>query len=183
MTEPPRLTRPRRTQRAVDAHATPHPGRRGGAGPVLAWAALILPGACSGDELVPHVGEPCIVAEESEPTFSGFSQREVNIEHGGSSCGSKGVCLVHDFQGRATCPSGQAEEGICSTPDGEPVVVPVPPQLADRPAEQAMVCSCRCDGPDANADYCACPSGMRCVELIVSQGRATDDYAGSYCIY
>jgi hypothetical protein len=176
MLEPPRL--PRRDT----ARAMPHVGRHGSPGLLLAWAALFLLGACSGvaGEIVPDVGEPCVVADESEPTFSGFSRREVNIEDGGS-CGSKGACLVHDFQGRATCPSGQAEEGVCSTTDGEPVVVPVAPQLPDRPAEQAMVCSCRCDGPDRNANYCSCPSGMRCIELI--QGQATDDYAGSYCVY
>jgi hypothetical protein len=134
------------------------------------------------------VGVACIVGDEAFPTFSGFTEGEVNIEVGGS-CGLHNVCLVHEFRGRATCPEGQADdEGTCRTTTGEAVTVPVPAQLPDRPAELAMICTCRCDGPDRGAEYCACPSGMRCEELVYSarvgdRESPFDDYAGSYCVY
>jgi hypothetical protein len=153
--------------------------------------ALGCGGACGGlgelgdDTTRVGVGAPCTVADEDIPSFSGFSEREVNIEQGGS-CGSSNVCLVHDFRGRATCPSGQtdAEIGACVTPSGEPVVVPVEPQLVGRSADVGMICSCRCDGPDPSASYCTCPSGMRCEELISSRSSgAFDELAGSYCVY
>jgi hypothetical protein len=136
-----------------------------------------------------NVGAPCVVGDEAYPTFSGFSEREVNIEDGGS-CGLHAVCLVHKFRGRATCPEGQkdARAGTCQTSTGEPVTVAVTPQLPDRPAELAMICSCRCDGPDSAADYCACPDGMRCESLVYgpvveSGAQPAADHVGSYCVY
>jgi len=154
------------------------------------WAfALLLASACGGletsREAGPQVGAPCLVADESQPEFGGFSERDTNIEDGGS-CGTTNVCLVHEFRGRASCPDGQVDgaEGTCTTPEGTPVVVPVEPQLPARPPEVAMVCSCRCDGPDPSASYCACPGGMRCEELIPSSTSGFGgDYAGSYCVY
>jgi len=159
-------------------------------GRVLGIVALLGAGACaalgtgSEDATLLGIGDPCIVGDEAFAEFSGFSEHEVNIEDGGS-CGTSSVCLVHDFRGRATCPSGQvsADEGGCLTTEGEPVVVPVQPQLPDRPADVGMVCSCRCDGPDPDASYCQCPSGMRCEELIRSGSGRDDRYTGSYCIY
>jgi hypothetical protein len=58
----------------------------------------------------------------------------------------------------------------------------VQPQLESRPAERRVICSCRCDGPDRNADYCSCPRGMLCEDLIPSQD-GNEPYAGSYCTY
>jgi hypothetical protein len=133
----------------------------------------------------PAVGRPCVTEDERFATFSGFSLGEVNVEERGSSCGRELLCIVNRFQGRATCPEGQSQSeiGACSTPAGEPVVVPVLPQLESRPADRHVICSCRCDGPDRNADYCSCPRGMICEELIVDQGGVLGDYAGSYCTY
>lgn len=92
---------------------------------------------------------------------------------------------MHRFQGRVSCPEGQeAETGAtCTTPSGEPVTVDVPPQDPRRPATEAAICSCRCDGP-VDADYCECPAGMRCEELILGRpGDGFDEFLGSYCVY
>jgi len=130
-----------------------------------------------------RVGEPCLTSDEAVADFGGYSELEINIEDGGS-CGPVDVCLVHDFRGRASCPSGQVEAaGGCTTPSGDAVVVPVAPQLPTRPADLAMVCSCRCDGPDPNVNYCACPDGMSCRELRAAAPGSVDDFAGSYCVY
>jgi hypothetical protein len=131
------------------------------------------------------IGEPCVTGDESFATFSGFSPGEINIEGAGGACGPALACVANRFQGRVTCPAGQTEGelGSCLTPEGEPVSVPVRPQLESRPAERAVVCSCRCDGPDRDADYCSCPNGMQCEELIAGRGDRADDYTGSYCTY
>jgi hypothetical protein len=63
------------------------------------------------------------------------------------------------------------------------ITVPVAPQLLDRTAQDTVYCSCRCKGPDPNANYCECPSGYECSELVKElglPGRA--QLAGSYCI-
>jgi hypothetical protein len=147
-------------------------------------------GHCQGPALPASVqasvGEPCVTADERFENFSGFTSGEVNIEGLGGACGSELVCLVTQFQGRVTCPAGQTadELGSCLTTEGEPVSVPVLPQLESRPAERHVICSCRCDGPDRNADYCSCPRGMQCEDLITPRSSDRNDpYAGSYCTY
>ena len=176
-------------------HRVLHRDARRDAAPLRPWAsprwalAMLLTSACIGLDPVPEVGlqvgDPCLVADESYPEFGGFSEQEINIEEGGS-CGAVNVCLVHQFRGRASCPNGQVSgaDGACTTLDGTPVVVPVEPQLPARPPEVAMVCSCRCGGPDPSASYCDCPQGMRCEELIRSSADdSRGDLAGSYCVY
>jgi len=62
--------------------------------------------------------------------------------------------------------------------------VAVPAQLRSRQTEQAVYCSCRCDGPDKNARYCECPEGFQCEPLVddlkITEGAG--QLAGSYCI-
>ena len=60
-------------------------------------------------ELVAHVGEPCVLQEENDPTFSGTRLGETIIEEP-DTCGT-GVCLAWRFQGRASCPEG-GEPGV-----------------------------------------------------------------------
>jgi len=142
-------------------------------GPALSassWrASLALPA---------RVGEPCITEDERSPDYSGASVGEVNLDASGASCGPGLVCLGNHFQGRVTCPEGQAAGGGCATTNGDPLRVEVRPQLESRPANLAVVCSCRCAGPARGADYCSCPSGMRCED--VASGVA-GPLAGSYC--
>src|SRR6185436_3108185 len=44
------------------------------------------------------------------------------------------------------------------------IKVEVKKQLHLRRPENAVYCSCRCNGPDPNARYCKCPTGFQCVE-------------------
>ena len=63
--------------------------------------------------------------------------------------------------------------------------VEVPPQLVERQTDQAVYCSCRCDGPDKNARYCECPEGFQCEPLVDDlkiPGSEGTQLAGSYCI-
>lgn len=129
------------------------------------------------DALSEGVGEACIDDAEEFPDFSGFSKEEISISE--STC-EYGRCVAYHFQGRASCPEGQTEVGSCTTPSGEPVTVPVQPQLEDRPSDKNVFCSCRCDGPD-DGPFCKCPGGYSCEPLIENLGF-DDGWAGSYCM-
>jgi hypothetical protein len=151
------------------------------------------------------VGDPCIPEDEYNKNFSGYHETEVNVESRSFQCETR-VCLVANFRGRVSCPFGQpgakASNGMalntadtntpaddrCYIPgtrqiDANTINVPVDPQLLARPPDKAVYCSCRCDGPDKNAQYCDCPSGYRCQKLVDAYGTSGGaQLAGSYCI-
>ena len=146
------------------------------------------------------VGDPCIPEDEYRTSFQGFAETEVNVESRSFQCETR-VCLVANFRGRVSCPYGQRElatdpnvvdpaigTGQCRIPGtkgqaaNELISVPVEPQLLERRPDDAVYCSCRCDGEDANARYCECPSGFECRELIQDLGLGSEQLAGSYCI-
>jgi hypothetical protein len=62
------------------------------------------------------------------------------------------------------------------------VQVAVKAQRLERRADDAVYCSCRCDGADPNARYCECPSGFECRELVPATDTGPSGRAGSYCI-
>jgi hypothetical protein len=126
------------------------------------------------------LGEVCF-GEAGNSRFPGYSVSEVNIYKGATSC-SSGVCVMNHFQGLVTCPYGQAAEaGDCLAPGSEQAVsVAVKPQLVERQAAIASICSCQCDGPGLGP-YCTCPESMQCEHLVDDLGLGTD-LAGSYCI-
>ena len=128
------------------------------------------------------VGEACVPEDDDAATFAGFSENEVNISTEDSRC-SSGTCLVNHFRGRASCPEGNLDGGDCFTPSGALVSVPVEPQLPERPAGEAVHCSCRCDGPAQFGPFCRCPGGMACTELYASGDDLVDFGQGSYCTW
>lgn len=130
------------------------------------------------------VGDLCIPTDDDFTMFGGFSVGEVNIATGDSQCRSQ-VCLVNHFQGRAGCPEGNLDGGECLTPLGEVVTVPVEPQLPERPPEDTIYCSCRCDAPPGIGPLCDCPRGMVCEELLPggsSFSESEREVVGSYCV-
>lgn len=150
--------------------------------------ALLL--GCSGNA---GVGDPCIPEDEYVRTFSGFGINEVHVESSSLQCATR-LCLVNHFQGRVSCPQGQTSEDLlrpvsdparCRVPDGSDVGaidVPVAGWDLDRPAERAVYCSCRCDGPDKTARYCKCPDGYTCTDLAPDLGFGATELPGSYCV-
>ncbi len=137
------------------------------------------------------VGDPCTPEDEYGLNFSGFSVDEVNVESRSFQCETR-ICLVNHFQGRVSCPYGNALSSTksptpppdCVIPSTtEVITAPVDPQIIKRRADSAVYCSCRCDGPEKNARYCECPSGFSCVKLVdklpIGKGG---QLAGSYCI-
>ena len=146
--------------------------------------------ACSGTGPSPHppapLGSVCVPNDEADPTFSGYQFGDVTVDVGSPACDS-GTCLVEQFQGRVSCPLGNAslESGFstsCRTPDSHRVVtVQVRPQLVDRPPSLGSTCSCRCAGP-GDGPFCDCGAALECVPLIASLGLGDAAYAGSYCV-
>src|SRR5215471_16071374 len=56
------------------------------------------------------VGDPCTPEAEYNPSFLGFNLSEVNTESESFQCLTR-LCLVNHFQGRVSCPYGQAADG------------------------------------------------------------------------
>ena len=133
------------------------------------------------------IGTPCLPQTELDPGHYGFAMSQVTLEFGSPECNSN-LCLVNHFQGRASCPYGQAQADLETAPQcflpgsDEAVTVPVAPQLMTRRAEEHVVCSCRCDGPGPGP-FCTCPTGTQCEPLVTAIPVPDSDlYAGSYCI-
>jgi len=133
------------------------------------------------------VGDPCTPEDEYNVKFSGYNAKEVNVESKSFQCETR-VCLANHFQGRVSCRYGQAgptTDGTgCHVPGdkSKPIQVKVDAQLKDRQADRAVYCSCRCDGEDANARYCKCPSGYACTKLQDDYHLGSAQLAGSYCV-
>ena len=62
----------------------------------------------------------------------------------------------------------------------------VPAQCADRTADKAVYCSCRCANADGKTDdgapYCTCPSGFSCSQLEPPVDKNNTGLTGAYCI-
>jgi len=151
---------------------------------LLATAILgLFPLACQPG----GVGDPCTPEDEYNDMFSGFDQKEVNVESKSFQCETR-VCLANHFLGRVSCRYGQTgpkTDGTgCHVPNdaNKPIKVSVSPQLVDRQADRAVYCSCRCDGEDKNARYCKCPSGYACTHLVDDLHLGGTQLAGSYCV-
>src|SRR5580658_10506206 len=142
------------------------------------------------------VGDPCIPEQEYDPTYAGANYNEVGVVPGSFQCVTR-LCLVNHFQGRVTCPYGQQANGTpynsaadngCVTPGLQTTVsTQVEPQCIDRQTAEAVYCSCRCENlngaTDDGANYCKCPSGFSCTQLVSSLGAGLDQgLTGGYCI-
>jgi hypothetical protein len=141
------------------------------------------------------IGDPCAPSVEADPTFSAFDFHDVSVESHNAWCATP-VCLVNHFQGRVTCPYGQAADGSprvgarpectgrnpitggsagCCTPGGAPQAVTGPLTADGGPADaiqlQTVPGQCMTRTADISV-YCSC----RCANDL----GATDDGA-SYC--
>jgi hypothetical protein len=160
------------------------------------------------------VGDPCTPEDEYQQDFNGFQVTETNVESRSFQCETRLCLVNHfqgrvscipgqtaaqgqpyelDAMGRPTTTPSSTFNPVCSIPgtaastdvtSKDNIVVEVPPQLQNRQTDQAVYCSCRCDGPDKNARYCECPEGFQCEELVddLKIGGGGGQLAGSYCI-
>jgi len=148
------------------------------------------------------VGDPCTPEQEYDPTFNGFDEQEVNVESKSFQCQTR-LCLVNHFRGRVSCPYGQDKGGnapagasACTVPGtkdpitGNPADTKkgesVPAQCKDRIAANAVYCSCRCANVNGKTDdggnYCSCPDGFSCTQLVSSIGLGNEGLTGAYCV-
>jgi hypothetical protein len=159
------------------------------------------------------VGDPCIPDIEFDPTFSGFSLKEVSAESKSFQCQTR-ICLVNHFRGRVSCKGGQDRAGApapgakdsCKIPGTDrlitgAIVDPKDPnsassdskklkcvqgQCSKRTPDKAVYCSCRCANVNGKTDdggnYCSCPDGFACEQLVSSTGLGNEGLTGAYCI-
>jgi len=145
------------------------------------------------------VGDPCTPELEYQPSFNAFTLGDVYLESKSFQCQTR-LCLVNHFRGRASCPYGQQANGSppngydksCSVPGSNVAITgknnnaEVPPQCANRRADQAVYCSCRCANEngktDDGANYCSCPDGYVCTQLVAPTKLGNEGLTGAYCI-
>lgn len=136
----------------------------------------MLPMACSEG----GVGDPCIPEDEYNPSFAGFKVNEENIESRSFQCETR-ICLVNHFQGRVSCPLGQAAPTACNGPgddggcgDGKCTEATTLAPECDPSGDGAAQCGqfagrcnkdgryCECD--PGNSD--TCPAGFICDDKL-----------------
>jgi hypothetical protein len=154
------------------------------------------------------VGDPCTPEQEYKPEFLGFDEKEVNVESKSFQCQTR-LCLVNHFRGRVSCPYGQEADktapgpgaadkepgGPCKVPGSDNPIVgresdpkkgaKVEAQCTDRTADKAVYCSCRCadlNGKTDEGNFCKCPDGFSCTQLVTSIGAGDTGLTGAYCI-
>jgi hypothetical protein len=71
-------------------------------------ALALIPVACQSG----GVGDPCTPEDEYNTQFAGFNVAQENIESRSFQCATR-ICLVNHFQGRVSCPQGQAQPHGC----------------------------------------------------------------------
>jgi hypothetical protein len=174
---------------------------------ILLGTGILLASPGCADE---GVGDPCTPEQEYDPSFTGFDEKEVNVESKSFQCRTR-ICLVNHFRGRVKCPYGQSADGVppesapgCTIPGTTDKITGltnpadpasfrdskkkalVPAQCRDRAADKAVYCSCRC--ADINGEkpgdqaFCDCPDGFACRPLVTSIGQGNEGLTGSYCI-
>jgi hypothetical protein len=74
---------------------------------VCVGAVGVVPVACQSG----GVGDPCTPEAEYDTQFSGFKAQEEFIESRSFQCSTR-ICLVNHFQGRVSCPRGQAGDAL-----------------------------------------------------------------------
>ncbi len=122
-----------------------------------------LPMACPSS----GVGDPCTPEDEYNAGFSGFNLKEDGIESRSFQCQTR-LCLANHFQGRVTCPMGQAAPKICAGPNdsGCPQGAKCEPSSVKSPACTVKTQDKDCFNLGGKCDpkglFCACGSDDDC---------------------
>jgi hypothetical protein len=137
----------------------------------IALVALTIGAVGCADE---GVGDPCIPetipCSDAEGKQCGYRSSESYIEATSVQCRSR-LCIVRNLDNesediaadpRTTCEEDNKDG--CVTQE----------QVLD-----SIYCTCRCDGPKTSLEFCDCPSGFSCQEILNLGGEGI---RGSYCV-
>lgn len=123
-------------------------------------------------------------------------QGRVSCPYGQNADGTNIMGTVQ-CNGNSTSPAGCCTPGILQPVNGidpntgtfsDPVnMAKVLPQCSNRTAADAVYCSCRCANVAGQTNdgfnYCTCPSGFTCTQLVSSiGGNENQGLTGAYCI-
>lgn len=129
------------------------------------FAALSL-AAC---EQETDVGAPCTLQAPCTDRACGFGPTETHVDKSSSQC--EDACLVHRLD-NGTGGAVLANPEVLCDAAGQPAGCVTKAQLED-----AVYCSCRCNGPKDAKGFCECPDGFECA-LVLSSGKPED---AGYC--
>ena len=126
-----------------------------------------------GDPCIPET-IPCTEAVGDTPKKCGFNLQESYIESSSVQCRSR-LCIVHRLdnstQGKTPAdPSKVCAEGEDREERG---------CVTEKEISESIFCTCRCDGPSTSIEFCQCPDGFSCQEVLTLGG---DGIRGSYCV-
>jgi hypothetical protein len=120
------------------------------------------------------VGDPCIPesipCDEENRQDCGFRDNESYIESSSVQCRSR-LCIVHRLEGQQSDLADPRR--LCEKDPKHPNCV------TEQQLDQSVYCTCRCDGPKTSVEFCECPSGYACEEVLTLGG---DGIKGSYCV-
>jgi hypothetical protein len=143
---------------------------------VFNWNAIALLGlaltACA-DE---GVGDPCI--PETIPCKNlagtescGFQRTESYIESSSVQCRTR-LCIVHQLDNGTNGEIAANPTNLCGNPATKGCVDP-------GVLDDSVYCTCRCNGPKTSVEFCECPDGFSCKEILSLGG---DGIKGDYCV-
>lgn len=146
---------------------------------VWKWGTVALLGllvtACAdegvGDPCIPET-VPCTVDPTTKEKQCGFNNTESFIESSSVQCRSR-LCIVHKLDNgtEGVTPADPAKDcGNSSRAEG---------CVTSDELDKSVFCTCRCGGPGKKEDFCECPSGFTCKEILSLGG---DGIRGDYCV-
>ncbi len=110
-------------------------------------------------------------AFQNPPAQDSFKQNIEACTIPGGTPGDPNAAITGQVGGAFVDPQNQAQ---------------VHPQCVDREAVNTVYCSCRCANADGKTDdganYCTCPDGFQCSQLVAPVGLGDVGLTGAYCI-
>jgi len=117
------------------------------------------------------VGDPCTPEDEYQQAFNGYGITEVNIESKSFQCETR-VCLVNHFEGRVSCPYGQADTDL-TLPPTDPRRCRIPGTSGEHCVSADHTTTVDCGGTAENIDEIKVP--------VQSQRLARNGQDTVYC--